>query len=162
MKIYLIAISLIYYLFISSCKSELHKEQPSGEIIAYIDGIQHSFTIYTYPGGGLNRNGAVFLAKNENRELFYMYLFDDSSDGNHDFLDPQFKPAKEEHGVSLPDDNYRANVDSTNKMTILKSDYATKIIEGNFSFTAQGIKSKKSITVSNGYFRLKLPDWLYK
>jgi hypothetical protein len=161
MKTNLIIISLICYLLISSCKSELHKEQPSGEIIAYINGIQRSFTIYTYPGGGLGKYGAVFWAKNENRELFSLHLFDDSIDGNHDFLDPQFKPAKEENGISLPDDNYQANIDSTNKMTILKSDYNTKTIEGNFSFTAQGIKLKKNIAVTNGYFRLKLPDWLY-
>ncbi len=161
MKINLLIISLICYLFISSCKSELHKEQPSGEIIAYVNGIQHNFTIYAYLGGGLGRDGGNFLGKNNSDKTFILNLFDDRSDGNHDFFDPQFKAAKAEHGVSLSDDNYLANIDSTNQITILKSDYNTKVIEGNFSFVAQGIKLKKNIVVTNGYFRLKIPDWLY-
>ncbi len=161
MKINLIIISLICCLLINSCKNEPYREQPSGEITAYINGVKHNFTIYTYLGGGLGRDGGNFLGKNEREETFTLSLFDDSSDGNQDIFAPQFKPRKAEHGITLPDDNYIANFDSS-EISILKSDYDTKVIEGNFSFVAQGIKLKKNITVSNGYFRLKLPNWLYQ
>ena len=150
-----------YFLTFFACQKTDIQEQPSGEITAYINGVKHTFTIYTYLGGGLGRDGGNFLGKNEYEEAFILSLFDDSSNGNQDMLDPKFKPRKAEHGITLPDDNYIANLDSS-EISILKSDYDIKVIEGNFSFIAQGVKLKKNITVSNGYFKLKLPNWLYQ
>lgn len=49
----------------------------------------------------------------------------------------------------------------TAKITITNADFASKTIEGTFSSEAVSV-SLRYIKLENGYFKIKMPAWLYQ
>ncbi len=157
----LFILSCFFALF--SCQKTEIEEQPSGIITAEVEGIKYNFEVTRYLGLQLSRGRGVFEGINDtSNQSFWLGLFDE---GSLDFFDPAFKPEINNPNrpqiIIIEKEGFKANTETTS-ITITSADFATKTIEGTFSFEALGELSKRKIKVENGYFKIKMPAWLYQ
>jgi hypothetical protein len=154
---------LICFFAISACQKTEIEEQPSGIITVEVEGIKYNFEITRYLGLQLSRGRGVFEGVNDiSKESFWLGLFDE---GSSDFFDATFKPEVNNPNrpqfIFIQKDGFTADAETT-KITITRADFESKTIEGTFSFEALGELSKRRIKVENGYFKIKMPAWLYQ
>jgi hypothetical protein len=158
---------LICFFAISACQKAEIEEQPSGIITAEVEKVKYNFEITKYISFQLIRGDGIFEAVNYvKEESIVLGLTDDYKDNNgilHDFFDIGFRPDTNRHliGIKILGEGFQSYIE-TIKITITKADFATKTIEGTFSFDALGELSKRRIKVENGYFKIKMPAWLYQ
>ncbi len=151
-----------------SCQKTEVQEEPSGIITVDIEGTKYNFNITRILGYKLNRGACVFEAVNHEREEAIVFgLFHDTNSTNgqlKDFFDPQFKldiTQSRPSFILINKKGYNFDME-TAKITITNADFASKTIEGTFSSEAIEQISRRNIKLENGYFKIKMPAWLYQ
>ncbi len=159
---------LLFFCFLVSfsCQKTEIQEQASGVITVEVEGTKYNFNI-TRNINQFMRGYGIFEAVNqEKKETILFGLSHDTKSSNgelKDFFDPEFKiyiNPKNSSTIFILKEAFRFDMKTAN-MTITKADFASKTIEGTFSSEAVSV-SLRYIKLENGYFKIKMPAWLYQ
>jgi hypothetical protein len=154
-----------FFCFFACQKTEI-QEESSGVITVEVEGTKYNFNITRNINQFMRGYGIFEAVNNEKKETILFVLSHDTKSSNgelKDFFDPQFKvyiTQSRPSTIFILKEAFRFDMKTTN-MTITKADFASKTIEGTFSSEAVSV-SLRYIKLENGYFKIKMPAWLYQ